>query len=235
MKILATMRAGRVVRQMLYSPRDPNPNRTRRKMSISKEDKLKANLKTSYEKFLMLTYANFSPGDLFVSFSYDDLHLPDSREGAIKCFRKFMRLFRKYRKKYGDPLVYAYCTQVTTENGGRRLHHHMLLRYEDESDIERIKTLWDNGFADILWIKDMEHLSDRVGYMTREPRVLGVRVPGEQMWTTSRGMVRPKFEYITINSDSADINIPTGCVALEDPVQMPGYGGYKSIIYMEPI
>lgn len=63
MKILSTMRAGKVVRQALYSPREPNPNVRRRAIGISKEDKQRANLKTSYEKLLMLMCANFSPGD----------------------------------------------------------------------------------------------------------------------------------------------------------------------------
>ena len=47
MKILKTMRAGRVTRQSLYSPRDPNPNQRRRAIGISKEDKQQANLKTN--------------------------------------------------------------------------------------------------------------------------------------------------------------------------------------------
>lgn len=66
--------------------------------------------------------------------------------------------------------------------------------------------------------------------MCREPRELGVYVPGEQMWTASRGLVRPKFEYTAIDNDAVDITVPVGCTQLSDPVQLPGYGGYKTII-----
>jgi hypothetical protein len=53
------------------------------------------------------------------------------------------------------------------------------------------------------------------------------------MWTASRGLVRPKPQYLTIDNDSVDINVPVGCTELSDPVQIPGYGGYKAILYYE--
>lgn len=82
MKILSTMRAGRVIRQSLYSPRDANPQKRHRAVSISKEDKKRANLKTSYEKLLMLVCANFEPGDWWVN---PDLYgcVPPGEPGGI--------------------------------------------------------------------------------------------------------------------------------------------------------
>lgn len=234
MKILSTMRAGRVIRQALYSPRDPNPNRRRRAISVSKEDKQRANLKTSYEKLLMLMCANFSPGDWWVTLTYDDAHLPATREEAQPCWRKFMRRYRKYRKKFNEPLQYVYCTQLTTRGGGIRLHHHLVLRWEDDSDEEKIRSLWEYGkIVHIRKLKSFEEILDKAHYMCREPRELGVYVSGEQMWTASRGLVRPKPEYTTIDSDALDISVPVGCTELSEPVQLPGYGGYKIIIYYE--
>lgn len=233
MKILSTMRAGRVVRLALYSPRDPNPNgRRHRAISISKEDKQRANLKTSYEKLLMLVCANFSPGDWWVTLTYDDDHLPANREEAKPYWRKFIRWYRKYRKDNTETLAYVYCTQLTTRDGGRRLHHHMIMRFEDDMDEERIKSLWRWGkIVHVRKLTSFEEILDKAHYMCREPRELGVYVPGEQMWTASRGLYRPKFEYTTIDNDSIDIAVPPGCTALSDPVQLPGYGGYKTIIY----
>lgn len=234
MKILSTMRAGPVVRQALYSPRDPNPNQRRRAISIPKEEKQRANLKTSYEKLLMLMCANFSPGDWWVTLTYDDEHLPENREASHPYWRKFMRRYRKYRKKYNDPLLYVYCTQLTTRGGGIRLHHHMVMRWEDDSDEEKIRSLWEYGkIVHIRKLKSFEEILDKAHYMCREPRELGVYVPGEQMWTGSRGLIRPKFEYATIDSDAVDITVPVGCTELSEPVQLPGYGGYKTIIYYE--
>lgn len=234
MKILSTLRAGRVVRQVLFTPRSPNPAQRRRGFSISKEDKQKANLKTSYEKLLMLVCANFSPGDWWITLSYDDDHLPATREESKKPFRRFMRLFRKYRKDNQDPLKYVYCTQLTTRNGGRRLHHHMIMRWEDDADKERIESLWEGGsIVYIRKLRDFEDIMAKAHYMCREPRELGVHVPGEQMWTASRGLVRPVPKYTTIDSDSVDISVPVGCTELCEPVQIPGYGGYKAILYYE--
>ena len=235
MKILSTMRAGRVIRQALYAPRDPNPNTRRRGISVSREDKQRANLKTSYEKLLMLMCANFAPGDWWVTLTYDDEHLPATREESQPYWRKFMRLFRKYRKDNKDPLCYVYCTQLTTRDGGRRLHHHMVLRNEDDIDEERIRSLWTFGkIVYIRKLKSFEEILDKAHYMCREPRELGIYVPGEQMWTASRGLIRPKFEYTTIDSDAVDINVPPGCTALCEPVQLPDYGGHKTILYYEP-
>lgn len=234
MKILSTLRAGQVIRQVLFSPKDPKPGQRRRAFGISKEDKQKANLKTSYEKLLMLVCANFSPGDWWITLSYDDDHLPQTREESKKPFRRFMRLFRKYRKANNEPLKYVYCTQLTTRAGGRRLHHHMIMRWEDDSDKERLYSLWEYGkIVYARKLRDFDDILDKVHYMCREPRELGVHVPGEQMWTASRGLVRPKPQYTTIGSDSVDITVPVGCTQLADPVQIPGYGGYKAIIYYE--
>lgn len=236
MKILSTLRAGKVVRQVLYSPRTPNPNQRRRAMSISKEDKKQANLKTSYEKLLMLMCANFSPGDWWITFTYDDDHLPATREESHPYLRKSMRWLRKYRKDNKEALRYVYCTQLTTRGGGRRLHHHMVMRFEDDMDEELIRSLWPWGeVVKIRKLRDIDDLLAKAHYMCREPRELGVYVPGEQMWTASRGLVRPKPEYITIDNDSIDITVPVGCTELSDPVQIPGYGGYKAIIYYENI
>lgn len=234
MKILSTMRAGRVVRQALYSPREPNPNNRRRAIGISKEDKQRANFKTSYEKLLMLMCANFSPGDWWVTLTYDDDHLPKSREESHKPFRKFMRNLRKYRTRNGEQLKYVYCTQLTTSSGELRLHHHMVMRWEDDADKERIESLWEGGeVVYVRKLKDFDDILAKAHYMCREPRELGVHVPGEQIWTGSRGLIRPKFEYTVIDSDAVDINVPVGCTQLSDPVQLPGYGGYKTIIYYE--
>ena len=221
---------------MLFTPRDPNPNQRRRGISISKEDKQKANLKTSYEKLLMLIFANFSPGDWWITLTYDDEHLPADREASKKPFRKFIRNFRKYRKSNKEPLMYVYCTQLTTRDGGLRLHHHMVMRWEDDADKEMIESLWEYGEVKrIRKLRDIDDVENKAGYMCREPRELGVHVPGEQMWTASRGLIRPKPQYMIIDNDSIDISVPTGCIELQEPVQIPGYGGYKAIIYYENI
>ena len=172
------MRAGRVVRQALYSPRDPTTNTRRRAISISAEDKKRANLKTSYEKLLMLACANFLPGDWWVTLTYDDTFLPESREESRKYWRKSMRWYRKYRKDNKDALRYVYCTQLTTSRGGRRLHHHMILRYEDDMDQEKLESLWQWGHVHMRKLKDWDEILDKVHYMCREPRELGVYVPG---------------------------------------------------------
>ena len=234
MKILCTLRAGNVVRQALYCPRTANPAGRKRSISISREDRKAANLKTSYEKLLMVLCANFSPGDWWVTLTYDDDHLPASREESAPLWRKFMRGMRKYRTDNSEPLKYAYCTQLTTRGGGIRLHHHMIMRFEDEHDKERMESLWEFGsITKIVKLKDFDDLVDKAHYMCREPRELGVHIPGERMWTPSRGLIRPKPEYTVIESDAVDISVPVGCTELAPAVQTQDHGGYKCILYYD--
>ena len=112
----------------------------------------------------------------------------------------------------------------------------MIIRAEDDADADLIRQSWP--YAKIVYIrklKSYEDILDKVHYMCREPRELGVHVPGGQMWTASRGLIRPKAEFTTIDNDAVDISVPVGCTELSEPVQLPGYGGYKTIIYYEPI
>ena len=163
------------MRQSLYNPREPNPNQRHRPIGISKEDKQKANLKTSYEKLLMLACANFSPGDWWVTLTYEDEFLPGSREESKPYWRKYMRYMRKYRKSNNEPLLYVYCTQLTTRGGGIRLHHHMIMRFEDDADEDKILGNWIWGkIKRARKLKDWDDVLDKVHYMCREPRELGV-------------------------------------------------------------
>lgn len=234
MKILSTLRAGPVVRLTLYSPREKNPNQHHRAMSVSLEDKKRANLKTSYEKLTMKVFANFSPGDWWITLSYEDQYLPADREASRVYWHKFIRPIRKARKANGETLKYIYCTQLTTSDGGIRLHHHMILRAEDDSDKELVLESWRWGIVKrCRRLKDIEDLKSKSNYMCREPRTLGVHIPGEQMWTPSRGLITPKPTYTIVENDAIDISVPVGCVELADPIQLPDYGGYKSILYFE--
>ena len=168
MKILSTMRAGRVVRQSLYSPRDPNPNRRRSAISIPKEEKQRANLKTSYEKLLMLMCANFSPGDWWVTLTYDDDHLQDLEHSVnydlyALNFEHMTDFIKKLRNKFRDvDIDYFY----SGEYGDTmfRPHFHLIVFNLPLDDLEfwkidnqgapvyvsdTIHSLWQNGICSI--------------------------------------------------------------------------------------
>ena len=237
MKILSTMRAGRVVRLALYSPREKNPTGRRRTApTISREDKERANLRHSYEKLALRIFANFEPGDWWVTLTYRDEYRPPDRATSKPYWRKFIRQLRKARNANGETIKYIYCTQRTTSDGRLFLHHHMILRCEDVSDKELILNSWKWGdIKRCRHLRDMADLWSKAHYMCREPLELGVRVPGEQMWTPSRGLIQPQTTYTIIDSDNIDITVPVGCAELTAPTQLPDYGGYKSILYYEPL
>lgn len=97
MKKLKTMRAGRLVRSVVYTapsrqPESLKPRGPRRQ--ISTEAQAKFNLSKSTDKLKRLIALNFPDGFWWVTLTYDDAHLPADRKAAGQIMRKFNRKLR---------------------------------------------------------------------------------------------------------------------------------------------
>ena len=103
-KILKQVRAGRLVCAVVYTtPTAGDSDRARaQKQKASTAAREKLNARTSFQKLERTLAANFDTGDLFVTVTYDDKHLPDSRDKAVRKVRSFLsKLFsRKLRHGY---------------------------------------------------------------------------------------------------------------------------------------
>ena len=96
-KTLKQVRAGRLVCAVVYTTAaagdSPRARTQKQRASTAARDKL--NARTSFQKLERTLAANFDNGDLFITLTYDDTHLPEDREAAIRRIRSFLSKLRK--------------------------------------------------------------------------------------------------------------------------------------------
>ena len=176
------------------------------------------NDKTARGRLEMLLAANFTGRDLFVTLTYRDADLPNSRAAAVKLLRAFIKALRQHRKARGQDLKYIYTTEE--KHGEARLHHHLVISATG-ADIEVIRSLWP--YADVI---DLEYIGQRdyetwALYMTKES-VTG-RPVGAQMWTGSRNLPNDTM-----------LAVPVGCHIIEREERVTEFGSYCYIKYRLP-
>ena len=209
--------------------------RTRgQKLRASAAAREKLNARTTFQKLERVLAANFDTGDLFVTLTYDDQHLPDCRDAAVRRMRSFLSRFRALRRGRGEETRYVYITEGCYPGG--RLHHHMVLNSTGQ-DVEDLRKAWRCG-QDVEVIRltiDRAHsYEDLASYLTKEPREWGHPQVGERTWTPSLGLARTEPETETV-PDYVTLTAPPEAVILqnEGPVRN-GYGEFAWIKYMLP-
>ena len=181
-KTLKQVRAGRLVCAVVYTTAaagdSPRARTQKQRASTAARDKL--NARTSFQKLERTLAANFDNGDLFITLTYDDTHLPEDREAAIRRIRSFLSKLRKARKPRGQLLHYIYVTEGGFPGG--RLHHHLVVNITGE-DLEEIRRLWiygDNVEVRRLEFNQGHTYEDLASYLTKEPREWGHPQVGER-------------------------------------------------------
>ena len=235
-KTLKQVRAGRLVCAVVYTtPTAVDTPRVRaQKQRASSAARERLNARTSFQKLERTLAANFDDGDLYVTLTYDDKHLPDSRDKAVRKIRAFLAKLRSARRERGQPLRYIYVTEGCRPGG--RLHHHLVLNSTGE-DLSEIKTLWSYGdnieLRRLNFHRDYTY-EDLASYLTKEPREWGHPQVGERTWTPSLGLIKPEQmtetvpDYVTLTAPPEAVVIQT-----EGPVKN-GYGEYTWIKYLLP-
>lgn len=235
-KMLKRVRAGRLVCAVVYTtPTAGDSDRVRaQKQKASTAAREKLNARTSFQKLERTLAANFDTGDLFLTVTYDDKHLPDSRDKAVRKVRSFLSKLRAAQRARGQPLHYIYVTEGCCPGG--RLHHHLVLNSTGD-DLEEIRRLWiygDNVELRRLTFGEDYTYEDLASYLTKEPREWGHPQVGERTWTPSLGLRQPETETERV-PDYMTLAPPPGAVMLarEGPVKN-GYGEYVWIKYLLP-
>lgn len=236
MKRLKKITAGRLVRSVVYtvSRRTDPPAARAARQRITSAAQARLNIRTSRDKLEMLLACNFGDGDLWVTLTYDDDHLPPDREGARKILQKFIRQLRSIRKKRGEELHYIYCTQQILDDGTERLHHHMIINATGKDDFDDIRGLWTAGQnIKIAHLHGDDDITDKASYMCHEPVEHGKPKVGEQMWTPSRGLKRPEVETMDV-PDDITLQAPAGATTIENDSLKNEYGDFAFIKYWLP-
>lgn len=234
-KILKQVRCGRLVQAVMYTAATAaDPPRTRaQKQKASTAARERLNARTSYQKLERCLADNFDNGDLLVTLTYGDKHLPEDKGRAVQRLRSFFPKLRRARKARGQPLRYIYVTEGCYPGG--RLHHHLVLNATGD-DLEELRKLWNYGDIEIQRLTfDREHTyEDLASYLTKEPRVWGHPHVGERTWTPSLGLTRSEPETTQV-PDLLTLTAPPEAlvVSKEGPITN-GYGEWCWIKYLLP-
>lgn len=170
----------------------PNYNKT-------PEDVQKVNARRAAEHLRRIILTNFKRDDIYLTLTY--AHEPENYKAAKKSITKFLRKLRRYYRKHGKELKYIY----TTEGKGKRIHHHILLNYEDGLCTRSlIQELWPEGIINYYsyhhYDGGEEDAKRLASYLIKESE--GAVREGDQKtrYVASRNLKKPIIHYRTIHS-----------------------------------
>lgn len=221
--------AGPLVIETVYPAPNPRDSAAVRqgKKALSSEAQRRMNFKYAWQKLELEIAANFGSGDLFLTLTYDDAHLPPSREAAKLRIKAFIRKLRAYRKSLAEELRYIY--NIEGAHGEGRLHHHVILNSTGE-DYKAILALWDQGEPEFEKIViDRDHTYEMLArYMVKEARIK----VGHRLWTSSRNLRKPETDCFRVPNDTP-LEPPKNVTVLEDSGNVTtAYGHYRYLKYM---
>lgn len=223
------IRAGNLVSEVIYTapqPRDSAHVRAEKSRATTEAQK-RVNMKMARRKMEMLIAANFDAGDLFVTLTFDNEHLPPRRDGAISRMRAFLRLLRAARKARGDDLRYIYVLEG--QHGEARLHFHLFINATGLHDSEEVKSLWACGEdVDIKYV-------ERDGYFALAEYVTKERKPvGARSWVCSLNLKKPVVESSFV-PDSTRLQPPRGAFVIEREERETSEAGFQYVKYWLPL
>lgn len=236
MKTKKIIVAGPLVKEAIY-PRGSahdSPRMRGAKRKLSSEAQQRMNAKYSWQKLELQLAANYGPGDLWVTLTYDDAHLPETRAKAETCFKYFLAKFRKCRGKKAAPVVH-WCTEHKHEHEDplqhRRWHHHFVVNATGD-DFEAIRRCWIYGTnvqIEVIRI-DSDHSYEALArYMCKEAKDR----PGLRSWSCTRNAKRPEVETFPVPDDTP-LQPPKGATVYEESAERTEYGSMRYIKYLAP-
>ena len=234
MKAIKHIRAGLLNIEVIGNIPEPKPKKGRAARSRPTcAAQLFYNNKCSWQELELLIANNFGKGDLVVTLTYDDEHLPKNKTAAKACARKFLRKLREVRKRREEELLYVYTTEgfhgaEQNELFGwdsaledKRLHHHLVL---NGNEVEELRSLWEYGEIRAEAV-DIHYYRELAKYLTKEAREEGRAKPGERTWCCSRNLDRDcEVEYIEIPMDGVTLTAPEGAINYEQFHEKNPYG-----------
>lgn len=180
-----TTRSGPVLEIEAYPIWSTRPKISAARGAANREAVERINHKNRVRHMTRLADANFGPGDISITKTYETA--PDIT-GAQRDMRKFIRLARAECARRGTRLKYIYVIEGGAD--GKRVHQHMLLSGLDRDTAERI---WQSVAAgrvnaDRLQI-DRHGLAALCAYMLKDRRRPGAR---RMRWACSRNLAKPE-------------------------------------------
>ena len=220
--------AGPLVIETVYPAPGGRPSSVVRagRHHLTSEAQKRMNLKYAWQKLELEIAANFGPKDLYCTLTYDDEHLPASREEAAKTIKAFWKRLRAARSERRLELRYIYVTEH--KHGDGRWHHHVLINATGR-DYDEIRQLWGQGGVDFVQLRvDKEKAYESLArYLCKEQR----DKVGHRLWSGSRNLKKPETECFRVPEDT-DVTAPKQATVLADSSERTAYGHYHFIKYI---
>lgn len=222
--------AGSLVKECVYScPAGREDARIRaEKRKISSAAQQRINARYSWQKLELMLAANFVPGDLVVTLTFDDQHLPETRAAASAMLKKFRADLSRLRKAAGEQLVMIWTTE--NKSGSGRWHHHCVINATSGADFVDILTCWPHG-SDIeirrLEINVRKSYESLARYFCKEARERA----GLRSWSYTRSCRHPEIETFPVPDDT-EVRAPEDATVLEQSSDRTMFGQYAYIKYL---
>ena len=187
------------------------------KRKASSEAQKRLNAIHSWQKLEYGLAENYRHGDLWITVTYDDAHLPKTRAQARRRFLYFLQKLQKERKAQGREAVVFWNTEHKHRDEDHwmdaRWHHHFFLNATGD-DYELVRRLWTYGsnvYIEQLHI-DREHSYEALArYMCKESQ----DKVGQHCWCCTRNARKPEIRTVRVESDE-QLQIPRGALALRN-------------------
>lgn len=222
--------AGALVKECVYScPAGREPARIRgEKRKISTAAQQRMNAKYSWQKLELMLAANFVPGDLVVTLTYDEEHLPETRAEASVRLKHFRAQLSRLRRETSRDLRMIWATE--NKSGAGRWHHHSVINATDGADFAEILSCWPFG-GDIeitrLELTGGKSYESLARYMCKEARERA----GLRSWSYTRSCRHPEVETFPVPDDT-ELEPPQDATILEQAGERTVYGEFFYIKYL---
>ena len=230
-KMKKIIHAGALVIEAVYPRMDRRDSERARaaKRKASTEAQKRMNQIYSWQKLELMLAANFRPGDLVVTLTYDDAHLPESRKASELRLKYFRQQLTVHRVMTGQELVMIWNTEH--KHGDGRWHHHTVINATGD-DYDLIRRLWIYG-SDIeikpLRVDKEKNYETLARYMCKEE---GERL-GQRKWSYTRNARKPEVETFRVEEDTT-VQVPKGATEISVFSDSNQYGSARVIKYLAP-
>ena len=222
--------AGALVKECVYTcPAGGDPAKARaEKRKISTAAQQRINARNSWQKLELMLAANFVPGDLVVTLTFDDEHLPETRAQAAARMKQFRAELSRIRKAAGEDLVMIWALE--NKSGAGRWHCHCVINATAGADFADLLHCWPYG-SDIeirrLEISREKNYESLARYMCKEARERA----GLRSWSYTRNAKHPEVETFPVPDDT-EVAPPEDATVLETASQQTAYGSFSYIKYL---
>lgn len=149
----------------------------------STEAQKNLNDRNSRKHFMRLVYANFTKGDMWITLTWDDKHLPKNIDAAMKYIRNYIARIRYHRKKQNlKEARYIYVIEL----GEKKERSHVHLIMDGAMSMDKAEELWRGGGRNTLRriVPDDKGLQGLAVYLSKSPQ-------GTRRWKSSLNLKKP--------------------------------------------